>query len=194
MSLPDHDTPLALSMLNPPHPFQLRKMKLSDIEAVVEIERQAFPTPIKVNLLQYELTENELAHYQVLVLNDSQVEPRVIGHGGYWVIADEVHVSTIAVEPAWRGRGLGELLLLNMLFMGNQQATHLATLEVRPSNVIAQSLYSKYQFKIVGERRRYYRDNGENALLMTVTPFDARYYQWLEERRLALFARLRYEA
>jgi ribosomal-protein-alanine N-acetyltransferase len=185
---------IAPIMLTPPYPYQLRPMELADSQDVLEIEAQAFPTPMKASLLKHELTENRIAHYQVLLRSPEDAPSQMVGYSGYWMIADEIHISTIAVAPAWRGRGLGELLLLNMLLMGNQQAAQMATLEVRQGNLVAQALYSKYRFEVVGERRRYYHDTGEDALLMTAAPFDAAYYQDLEKKRARLFARLKSEA
>ncbi len=178
------------TMLQPPPPYRLSPMDGAHIDAVLAIDRQSFPTPASANLLHYEITQNELAQYQILIAEEA-LEPAIIGHAGYWMMADEAHISTIAVTPAWRGRGLGELLLINILFMANDQAAQMATLEVRQSNEVALALYSKYRFERVGVRRGYYRDTGENAVLMTVSPLDATYYQFLRGRQRALYARLR---
>ncbi|MCP5099650.1 MAG: hypothetical protein GY943_29200 [Chloroflexi bacterium] len=66
----------------------------------------------------------------------------------------------------------------------------MTTLEVRRSNQVAQALYLKYQFEIVGERPRYYRDTGEDAIIMTRTPLDAPYRNWLEMRKGGVYGRL----
>ncbi len=149
-------------MFTPPGPYQIRSMHLADLPEVRAIEQLSLPTPTKVGTYEYELTQNELAHYQVLVVNGRDI----IGYSGYWLIADEVHISIIAIHPDWRRRGLGELLLLNMLAITKPKAVTLATLEVRASNTAAQNLYHKYNFHIVNQRSRYYRD-GESALVMT---------------------------
>ncbi|MEJ2748762.1 MAG: ribosomal protein S18-alanine N-acetyltransferase [Anaerolineae bacterium] len=175
-------------MLTPPAPYLLRPMHLPDLQAVLAIDRRSFPTPTKTSVYEYELSHNQLAHYQVLSANET-----IIGYGGFWLLGDECHISTIATHPDWRRRGLGELLLLNMLFMANEQAAQMVTLEVRQSNLTAQALYHKYQFAIVGERRRYYKDTGENALIMTQEPLNGRYYQFLLQQQTTLFARLQNE-
>ena len=92
----------------------------------------------------------------------------LIGYIGHWFMLDEGHISIISVDPKWQGRRLGELLLLWSLrqMVANQSA--IATLEVRASNTRAQRLYLKYGFEIVGRRKRYYRDTGEDGLIMTV--------------------------
>ncbi|MCZ7673416.1 MAG: hypothetical protein M5U34_43020 [Chloroflexi bacterium] len=89
-------------------------MHVSDETAVLAIDALSFPTPMKESMLHYELTENRLAHYQVLTQSSGPQEA-VVGFAGYWLLGDEVHVSTIAVHPAARPP-TGELLLLNLLF------------------------------------------------------------------------------
>jgi ribosomal-protein-alanine N-acetyltransferase len=97
------------------------------------------------------------------------VSPRdnIFGYGGFWLMAGEAHISTIAVRPEWRRRGIGELLLVAMLERAVELGADLATLEVRVSNVAAQGLYEKYGFAKVGLHFRYYSDRGEDALIMT---------------------------
>ena len=173
-------------MLIPPSPWQLRPMQLNDIEPILAIERVSFPTAWSAKGYERELLENKNAFYATL----SHEEQGVVGYAGYWLLADEVHISIIAVAPAWRGRQLGELLLLNMLFSGYTHPACLATLEVRRSNEVAQALYRKYGFEEVGMRPRYYLDNDEDATLMTVEPLDEPYRQRLETAWQQLYARL----
>ena len=164
-------------------------MQLSDLKAVRTIDRLAYPTPTRESLFRHELSENTMAHYQV-----AEARQTVVGFAGYWLIGDEVHVSTIAVHPEWHGRHLGELLFLNILLEAYQHPACLVTLEVRRSNTVAQALYQKYDMAVVGERRGYYRDTGEDAILMTVTPLDGRYHQFLINQQTILFTRLQTEA
>lgn len=181
-------------MLVPPIPYQLRKMILDDLTAVKEIDRLSFPTPARDGMFEHEIDGNNLAYYQVLEqVTDSQ-NTSIIGYSGYWLIGDELHVSTIATHPTWRGKKLGELLLLNMLMDCYKQPTSIATLEVRINNKTAQNLYLKYKFDIVGQRKRYYRDTGEDALIMTVQFLDAAYLQFLKEKQNILFTHLTSEA
>jgi ribosomal-protein-alanine N-acetyltransferase len=91
----------------------------------------------------------------------------IVGYSGFWLILDEAHISTIAVHPDWRGRHVGESLFISMLEAALELGAVTATLEVRVTNDRAQGLYRKYQFEVVGRRKHYYRDNGEDALLMT---------------------------
>lgn len=173
-------------MLTPPLPWHIRPLQIEDIEAILVIERASFSTAWTAQGYEHEITENELAHYVVL----SHEERGIVGYAGYWLLADEAHISIIAVEPAWRGRGLGELLLLDLLFSACNYPAQLATLEVRRSNVVAQALYRKYGFEEVGVRLRYYHDNEEDACIMTVQPLDAAYREHLEQHQQTLWARL----
>ena len=92
----------------------------------------------------------------------------VIGFAGFWIMADEAHILNIAVRETYRRRGVGELLLIYVLDLAIELDARIATLEVRPSNTVALSLYYKYGFIQVGLRPNYYIDNREDAILMTV--------------------------
>lgn len=178
-------------MLALPPPFALRSLHLADIPDVLEIEKNAFPTARSEALYLYELTQNQLAHYQALTRLETAGAETLLGYAGYWTLSDEIHISTIAVDPALRRQGLGQLLLLNILFLSYEHQASLVTLEVRETNTAAQELYKKYRFSEVGLRRRYYRDTGEDAILMTVFLKDAPdYKEFLERRREALFRQL----
>ena len=168
-------------------------MQLTDLAEVQAIDRLSFPTPARAGLFEHELAQNDIAYYQVLGMAGDGRSPKIIGFSGYWLIADEIHISTIATHPAWRGRGLGELLLLNLLFQSYDHPANMVTLEVRQSNRVAQALYRKYQFAEVGTRPRYYRDTGEDALLMTMPSLNARYHRYLEKQQTNLYRRLQSE-
>ncbi|MBK7218947.1 MAG: ribosomal protein S18-alanine N-acetyltransferase [Candidatus Promineofilum sp.] len=173
-------------MLPLPAPYRLRPMALADIPAVLEIDRASFPSPAPEQLFINELTDNQLAHYQVLARGEGASE-KLIGFAGFWLIAGEVHISTIAVAPAERGRGRGEWLLLNLLWLACALDPLLITLEVRRGNAVAQALYAKYRFEEVGVRRRYYRDTGEDALLLTVDlAAQPDYCAWLAQKGAGL--------
>nr|WP_290667066.1 ribosomal protein S18-alanine N-acetyltransferase [Ardenticatena sp.] len=159
-------------------PYIIAPMRADDIPQVLTIEHLSFPTPWSAQGYEQEL-RNTLATYWVL----RPVPPRawggvvrqpppVIGYTGYWLIADEQHISTIAVHPRWRRRHLGEWLLLHAIADGTARGATLVTLEVRLDNEAAQALYRKYGFEVVGQRKRYYRD-GMDALLMTLFRADS---------------------
>jgi ribosomal-protein-alanine N-acetyltransferase len=91
----------------------------------------------------------------------------IMGMAGFWLMAGEAHITTIAVRESNKRRGIGERLLISILDMATQLNAQLVTLEVRPSNEQAQTLYQKYSFSKAGVRHRYYTDNGEDAIIMT---------------------------
>ena len=92
----------------------------------------------------------------------------ITGFAGFWLVADEAHVTNIAVRETYHRCGIGELLLISMTDLAVELNARMITLEVRTSNTAAQNLYYKYGFNKVGLRHDYYRDNKENAVLMTL--------------------------
>jgi ribosomal-protein-alanine N-acetyltransferase len=142
-------------------------MTLADIGDVVAIDKLSFPVPWPERSYRYELTENPAAH---LLVAEQHASPRsrLVGYVGLWLLVDEAHISTIAVHPTERGRGIGEALLLAGLVWAARKGAELATLEVRASNDSARMLYSKHGFRVVGRRPGYYKDNQEDAVLMTL--------------------------
>lgn len=151
-------------------PYAVRAMTLADIEQVMPIERASFPMPWPASAYRYELTKNNLCSY--LVLCQGTVEGRILAYGGFWLILDEAHISTIAVHPEWRGRGLGEMMLAALIDTAILCGAGELTLEVRVSNTVAQNLYRKAGFLEVGVRKKYYNDNKEDALIMTTPRVD----------------------
>lgn len=121
-----------------------------------------------------------------------QREPApVVGYGGFWLMVDEAHISTIASHPQWRGRGIGELLLMTMVDGAVEMGARFVTLEVRVSNAVAQALYRKYDFEQVGIRRGYYSDNREDALIMTTPRITTDKFRLrFQELKASLFERL----
>ena len=97
----------------------------------------------------------------------AQSEQYIIGYTGFWIMADEAHISTIATQKAYRRQGIGELLLISTIDLATKLKARIITLEVRISNTAAQSLYSRYGFTQVGVRRGYYINNKEDAILMS---------------------------
>jgi len=146
----------------------VRPMTLDDLPAVMEIDRLSFTLPWPERSFRFELTGNDASH---LIVAESSVggEELLAGYLGYWQLVDEMHISTLAVHPEMRGRGIGERLLQAGLEQAWIQGAEMSTLEVRPSNEAAIALYRKYGFELVGRRRAYYQDNNEDALLMTLT-------------------------
>jgi ribosomal-protein-alanine N-acetyltransferase len=137
-------------------------MTLGDIPDVHVIERASFAVPWPDDAYRSEIQTNRLASYVVARAGDE-----LVGFAGLWVMVDEAHITTFAVDPRWRRRGIGERLLLALLDLAEGRRAREVTLEVRLSNMPARRLYEKYGFRPVGIRPRYYSDNGEDALIMT---------------------------
>ena len=152
----------------PPVAVRIEAMTLDDIPSVHVIEQRSFAVPWPDEAYRNELLTNRLATYVVARAGDD-----VIGFAGLWVMVDEAHITTFAVDPRWRRRGVGERLLLALLDLAAERRAREATLEVRLSNMPARRLYEKYGFRPVGIRPRYYSDNGEDALIMTTDPLAA---------------------
>ncbi len=92
---------------------------------------------------------------------------KIIGFAGFWIMAGEAHIISIAVKGTYRGKGVGELILANLVDYAKSLGSDVVTLEARVSNYVAQNLYIKYGFRKVGIRYGYYTDNREDAVVMT---------------------------
>lgn len=106
----------------------------------------------------------------------------ITGFAGFWIMAGEAHITSIAVRELHRRQGIGELLLISVINLATELNAHIVTLEVRVSNTLAQSLYYKYGFNQAGLRHNYYVDNKEDAVIMsteniTSPPFQAHLQQ-----------------
>ena len=146
----------------PPLKVRVEPMRLEDVPAVHEIEAQSFPTPWPDYAFRQELQTNRLAHY--LVVRSGR---ETVAYGGLWLMVDEAHITTFAVLPEWRRRGIGGRLMVGLMDVALVLNARVMTLEVRLSNRPARDLYARFGFKPVGVRPRYYSDNGEDALIMT---------------------------
>jgi ribosomal-protein-alanine N-acetyltransferase len=144
--------------------FLVRAMQPEDIPAVMGIDKDSFPNPWPENTYWYELRKNPASHLLVIQARETA---QVVGVAGYWLVIDEAHISTFAVHPDWRSRGVGKILLAALLRHAASHGAASATLEVRTGNAAARSLYRGFGFRTVGRRKGYYQNNGEDAVLMT---------------------------
>ncbi|WML50775.1 ribosomal protein S18-alanine N-acetyltransferase [Neobacillus sp. PS3-12] len=140
-----------------------RFMREEDIDQVLEIEHASFATPWSREAFYNELNMNKFAVYIVL-----EVDQKVVGYCGVWVVIDEAHVTNIAILPEYRGRKFGEALMQNLFDVAKTMGAKSMTLEVRVTNYVAQALYRKFGFQKGGLRKNYYTDNQEDALVMWV--------------------------
>jgi len=160
-------------------------MRVSDLQTVERIDRRCFPHPWQPSVYETELT-NRAATYLV-----ARIGQDIVGYGGAWVVADEAHITTLAVDPKYRGAKIGERLLLSLMEESVMRRASHATLEVRGSNCPAQYLYRKYGFRNAAIRRNYYSDTGEDAIVMWADAIHtAVYRQRLYELRRQLDARV----
>jgi ribosomal-protein-alanine N-acetyltransferase len=141
----------------------IRRMIPADIDQVVAIDQVSFSLPWPARSFQYELTENPASRSWVV-----ELDGRIVGMIVIWLIVDEAHIATIATHPEFRRQGIGGQLLLHALRSARMEGARKAFLEVRAGNLAAQAMYRKHGFKEDGRRPRYYNDNHEDAVLMSL--------------------------
>jgi len=156
-------------------------MQLEDVPRVHEIDTLSFTLPWPEKSYVFELVENPTTLALVAESITADSKPLVIGMDVVWIVVDEAHIATIAIHPDFRGFGFGKKLLAESLRQAIQRGAVLATLEVRENNLLAQQLYTNFGFKIVGRRLHYYKDNNEDAVLMTVDNLGIPYLNWLSK-------------
>lgn len=139
----------------------IRGIKEEDIDDIVEIEEEAFSTPWSRESFITEIRDNLLAKYIV-----AEVDNKVVGYGGIWLILNEGHITNIAVRESHKGQGIGNMIVEGLICYCMSKKIENMTLEVRKSNYIAQNLYRKYGFVEYGIRPKYYSDNNEDAIIM----------------------------
>lgn len=144
----------------------IRPMAEADLSAVLAIEREVFSSPWTLAAFQRELKDKKVSHLFVAEVSSGGGDRLVVGYACCWLIVDEVHITNLAVEKAYRRRGVAHRLLTEMLRKTKARGAKRATLEVRLSNEGAQRFYEKYGFQAVAIRKGYYPDNGEDALVM----------------------------
>ncbi|MFQ5989016.1 MAG: ribosomal protein S18-alanine N-acetyltransferase [Candidatus Methylomirabilales bacterium] len=140
---------------------RIERMQPEDLEAVLRVEVASFSQPWTRDMF-----ETELIPGVSLALVARSDEDILLGYLCGSIIGDEFYISNIAVDPHVRRRGVGKQLLLSALVEASQHGARTASLEVRASNVAAQSLYQHFGFTVVGRRRRYYTGPVEDAVIM----------------------------
>jgi len=144
-------------------------MRPEDLDEVLAIERASFSMPWSRGAFLYEIQQNRVARCRIV-----REAGAVLGYLCVWEIADEVHVTNVAVHPSRRRQGIARGLLTGLLAEAQAHDVRLVVLEVRPSNREAIALYESFGFRVTGRRRGYYYDTGEDALVMeTRFPVDS---------------------
>jgi ribosomal-protein-alanine N-acetyltransferase len=141
----------------------IEAMQPDDLAEVDEIERHSFKSPWPAKVFLEELGR---AWAHVDVARDGR--GRVVGFANYWLVKDEVHLLAIATHPDRRRGGIAVRLMDRLLGFAREHACVLITLEVRRSNASAIALYTRYGFEPVGLRPRYYAEDNEDAVVMTL--------------------------
>lgn len=150
----------------------LQPLSLQQVSDAVELDRRCLG-----GLWTHDGYQREIhsPNSDLLVLQQVQQQQRddeaqnssaLIGLACAWAIADEAHITLLAVDPTYRQQGLGQVLLYTLLVLAWRRGLAWATLEVRISNQTAIALYQKFGFESVGQRRGYYQDTGEDALIL----------------------------
>jgi len=139
---------------------EVEPMTPDDLDEVIEIERRSFPSVWSRGSYEREL-RNENSYYYVAREGD-----RLIGYAGMWIVLDEAHITTLAVQPERRRRGLGTRLMNRMIDLARRHSVRKVTLEVRERNRPAIDMYRKLGFVEKGFLPGYYGDTGENGIVM----------------------------
>lgn len=134
---------------------------MEHLDDLVTVENLSFKIPWSRQSLEDEIIHNESAIYFCAL-----ADGRAVGYAGMWQVLDEGHITNVAVHPEYRQSGVGSELMEALLSEAAGRGITALTLEVRRSNLSAQSLYRKYGFEEGGSRKGYYADNREDAVIM----------------------------
>lgn len=205
--------------------YTLRPMEYGDIPQVADIDREAFPgeSAFRSHSSYRQDLSNPSIRYIVACADKTcsesgaehmprrpwfgrllsqrrtrQTSDNIIGFSGFWMMMREAHIIAIGVRDDHRRLGIGEALLIATIDLASTLNANVVTLEVRASNTMAQALYAKYGFQIMGRRVKYYSSNGEDAIIMstddiTGVPYQASFQQLKKahaERHCDILARV----
>lgn len=141
----------------------LENMTMADTGEIAELDKECFAIPWSQDAFRSEM-ENSFASYIV-----AKIENKCVGYCGFWQAYDEGDITNVAVSPKCRRMGIGSMLIERIIKEARKKELISLNLEVRKSNLPAQKLYEKYGFLVVGERKNYYSDNKEDALIMRLS-------------------------
>jgi len=146
-------------------------MEPRDLPRVIELDQQSFALPWSESAFHFEVEKNLAARCWVAEISGDS--PVIVGMIVVWLIMDEIHIATLAVDPTQRRLLVGQRLLAFTLAGGIESGATKSFLEVRHGNLAARALYRMFGFEEVGIRKKYYSDNGEDAILMNLDPIDS---------------------
>ena len=159
--------------------FHIRRMTVEDVPAVAELDRISFSLPWTERSFHFEVSSNPASRCWV-----AEQGGQIIGVVVAWLLLDEVHIATIATRPEFRRQGIAQALLAHVLKLGAKDGALSSFLEVRASNLAAQAMYHKFGYEETGRRPRYYKDNGEDAILMTLDGLNVEKLEGLQPSNL----------
>jgi ribosomal-protein-alanine N-acetyltransferase len=142
----------------------LRPMKPDDLDQVLDIEERSYVDPWLREHFEYELLVSSISKMMVL-----EIHHEVIAYVGLWLLAPEIHITNITVDPKYRYRGLGSRLMEYVINLAYELRIKQVTLEVRHNNMAALALYRKFGFEVRGMRKNYYASERAHALIMSRT-------------------------
>lgn len=143
--------------------IEITRMRRRHLRRVLMIESRVYPRPWTTSLFLSELAQRATRSY-IVARHDGEV----VGYAGMMLTGFEAHVTNIAVDPDFHGRKVGTRLLLTLVTEAIARGAETISLEVRVSNAVAQEMYAKFGFSVVGIRRGYYIETKEDAFVMTV--------------------------
>ena len=143
--------------------MNIRRMTLDDLAQVIEIDKVSFSLPWPERSFRFEVTDNPASRAWVV-----ESDGKIVGMVVAWLLVDEAHIATIATHPDFRRQGIASKMLIHTLRSMMNEGALTSVLKVRESNAAAQEMYRKFGFEESGRRPRYYRDNNEDAILMTL--------------------------
>lgn len=140
--------------------LRFESLREDRIQAILEIERRVNTAPWSERSFR-----NELDHPQGIFIC-AIADGELAGYGGVWLVIDEAHITTVAVEPERQRHGIGRRLMIELLQRSKQRGMTCSTLEVRAGNLPAIGLYEKLGYVVAARRKGYYPDNKEDAIVM----------------------------
>lgn len=168
--------------------FKIEKLSSSHLDDIMEIEKSCYGAHHWSRSSFASEINNPCASYLVAVNDDN----KAVGYMGVWRIFDEAHVTNLAVHPNYQGKGLAHFLILSSLDVCYEDKIKYMTLEVRKSNERARFVYESFGFKSLGVRKKYYQDNGEDAIIMwTENIFSEKYKKIYEDNKKYLENRIK---
>jgi ribosomal-protein-alanine N-acetyltransferase len=150
---------------------RIMPLRRRHLRNVVQIEEANYPRPWSSTVFLSELAQRRSRRYTIATIG-----PLVVGYSGLMVVAEDGHITTLTVDPAWHRRSIGTVLLLDQARAAPALGVRHLTLEVRASNTSAQLLYQRFGFAPVGVRRNYYPESGEDAIVMWARDIDTPEY------------------